>query len=171
MCDKLNFLCTFCAAAVTTLRFCRAVAGIHGSFYQGIRGRITMPAKCTRSMSSNRKCKIVGDSPVRRALDSDGFADIKAAIMAYSSYTSTLPVGDERRFNQGTPNEVFRSIERPSLFSYQQANCRGHPRYGARHNHRAEGHCFREGGAAVRDAPSQTQDLGVAEAEQGTAKK
>jgi hypothetical protein len=158
---------------MTTLRFCRAAAGIHGSFYQGICGRITMPAKRTLSLSSNRKCKIVGDSPVRWALDSNGFADIKAAIMAYSPYTSTLPVGDERRFNQGTPNKMLRSIEWPSLSFYQQANCRGHHRSynGARHNHRAQGHCGRERGAAVRDAPSQTQDLGVAEAEQGTAKK
>lgn len=47
-----------------------------------------------------------------RALDSHGFADLKAALMAYSSYTSVLPIGDPRRFNLGTPNEVFRSIER-----------------------------------------------------------
>jgi len=112
MCDKLLFLCTFCAAAVTTPRFCRAVPGIFGSFHQGIRGRNTMPAKRTRCLSTNKKCKIVGDSPVCRALDSDGFADIKAAIMACSSYTSTLSVGDALRLNLGTPNEVLRSIER-----------------------------------------------------------
>jgi hypothetical protein len=52
--------------------------------------------------------KIAGDSPeICR-----GFADLKAAIMAYSACTSVLPVGDARRFNLGTPNEVFRSIER-----------------------------------------------------------
>jgi len=38
--------------------------------------------------------------------------DLKAAIMAYSSYTSILPNGDARRFNLGTPSEVLRSIER-----------------------------------------------------------
>jgi hypothetical protein len=64
-------------------------------------------------MSSNKKGKIVGDSPkMCRALDSHGFVDLKAAIMAYSSYTSILPIGDARLFNLGTPNEVFRSIER-----------------------------------------------------------
>jgi len=57
--------------------------------------------------------KIVGDSPeMCRAPDSLGFANLKAAIFAYSSFTSVYAVGDPRRFNLGTPDEVFRSIER-----------------------------------------------------------
>ena len=48
-----------------------------------------------------------------RALDSYSFADLNAAIAAYSSYTSSvLLIGDARRFNRVTPNEVFCSIER-----------------------------------------------------------
>jgi hypothetical protein len=47
-----------------------------------------------------------------RTLDSHGLAYLKAAIMAYSSYTYVLPIGDARRFGLGAPNEVFRSIER-----------------------------------------------------------
>ena len=57
--------------------------------------------------------KIVGDSPeMCRALDSHGFADLEAAILAYSSFTSVYAVDDPRRFKLGTPDEVFRSIER-----------------------------------------------------------
>jgi hypothetical protein len=52
--------------------------------------------------------KIVGDSPVMCR----GLADLKAAIMAYSSYTSVIPIGDTRCFKLGTPNEVLRFIER-----------------------------------------------------------
>ena len=67
----------------------------------------------TANKGTRYEGKIVGDSPeMCRALDSHGFADLKAAIMAYSYYTSDLPIGDARRFNLGTPNEVFRSIER-----------------------------------------------------------
>jgi hypothetical protein len=33
------------------------------------------------------------------ALYSNGFADIMAAIMAYSAYTSDLPAGDASRLN------------------------------------------------------------------------
>ena len=47
-----------------------------------------------------------------RALDSHGFADLKAAIYKYASLTSMYPLGDLRRFNLGTPAEVFRCIER-----------------------------------------------------------
>jgi hypothetical protein len=67
----------------------------------------------TANKGTRYEGKIVGDSPeMYRALDSHGFADLKAAIMAYSSCTSVLPVGDARRFNLGAPNVVFRSIER-----------------------------------------------------------
>jgi hypothetical protein len=57
--------------------------------------------------------KIVGGSPeMCRAINSHGFANLKAAIMAYSPYTYVLPIGDARRFNLGTPNKVLRSTER-----------------------------------------------------------
>ena len=71
-----------------------------------------------RNISANigarYELKIVGDSPeMYRGLDSHGFADLKAAVMAYASYTSVYPYKDDRRrFNLGTPAEVFRSIER-----------------------------------------------------------
>ena len=57
--------------------------------------------------------KIVGDSPeMCRALDSHGFADLKAAILSYVSYTSVYAIEDPRRFNLGTPEAVFSCIER-----------------------------------------------------------
>ena len=57
--------------------------------------------------------RIVGDSPeICRALDLHGFADPKAAILAYSPFTSVYAVDGPRRFKLGTPDEVFRSIER-----------------------------------------------------------
>jgi len=52
--------------------------------------------------------KIVGYSPEMYR----GFADLKAAIMAHSAYTTAFPIGDAHRFNLGTPNEVPRFIER-----------------------------------------------------------
>jgi hypothetical protein len=53
--------------------------------------------------------KIFGDSPeMYRGLDSDGFADLKAAVIKYASRTSVYPDKDEpRHFNLGTPAEVF----------------------------------------------------------------
>jgi hypothetical protein len=57
--------------------------------------------------------KIVGDSAeMCRALDSHGYADLKAAVLAFSSFTSVYAVDDPRRFKLGIPDEVFRSIER-----------------------------------------------------------
>ena len=47
-----------------------------------------------------------------RALGSHGFADLKAAILAYSSFTSVYAVGDPRRFKPGTPDDVFRGTGR-----------------------------------------------------------
>jgi hypothetical protein len=48
-----------------------------------------------------------------RGLDSRGFADLKAAVMTHASHTSVYPDKDgPRRFNLGTPAEVFQSIER-----------------------------------------------------------
>jgi hypothetical protein len=65
-------------------------------------------------VGSRYEFKIVGESPeMCRGLDSHGFADLKAAVMAYASYTSVYPDKDDsRRFNLGTPAGVFRSIER-----------------------------------------------------------
>ena len=57
--------------------------------------------------------KIVGDSPeMCRALDSHGFADLKAALLKYASFTSLYPVDDPRRFHLGTPAQIYSSIER-----------------------------------------------------------
>ena len=70
----------------------------------------------TANKGTRYEGKIVGDSPeMCRALDSHGFADLKAAIMACSSYTSVLPIGDARRFKglRCSP--------------HQQARCRGSP--------------------------------------------
>jgi hypothetical protein len=48
-----------------------------------------------------------------RGLYSHGFADLKASVMTYASFTSVYPDKDDpRHFNLGTPAEVFRSIER-----------------------------------------------------------
>jgi hypothetical protein len=65
-------------------------------------------------VGSRYEFKIVGESPeMCRGLDSHGFADLKAAVMAYASYTSVYTDKDDsRRFNLGTPAGVFRSIER-----------------------------------------------------------
>mmetsp|Transcript_9144 Transcript_9144/g.20621 ORF Transcript_9144/g.20621 Transcript_9144/m.20621 type:complete len:210 (+) Transcript_9144:182-811(+) len=68
----------------------------------------------TANVGTRYEGKIVGDSPeMCRALDSHGFADLKAAVMAYSSLTSVYEIADSRRFKLGTPAEVYRSIERP----------------------------------------------------------
>ncbi len=54
-----------------------------------------------------------------RALDSHGFADLKAAIYKCAFLTSIYPLADPRRFNLGTPAEALRCIERALRF------CRG----------------------------------------------
>jgi hypothetical protein len=68
----------------------------------------------TANVGARYEFKIVGDSPeMHRGLDSHGFADLKASVMTHASYTSVYPDSDEpRRFNLGTPAEVFRIIER-----------------------------------------------------------
>ena len=67
----------------------------------------------TANKGTRYENKIVGDSPeMCRALDSHGFADLKAAIVKYASFTSLYPAGDPRRFNLGTPPELFHSIQR-----------------------------------------------------------
>jgi hypothetical protein len=66
----------------------------------------------TANAGTRYKFKIVGNSPeMCRGLDSHGFADLKAAVMAHASYTSVYPDKDNpRRFNLGTPAEVFRVL-------------------------------------------------------------
>ena len=67
----------------------------------------------TANIGTRYEGKIVGDSPeMCRALDSHGFADLKAALAKYSSYASLYSADDPRRFNCGTPSELLRSIER-----------------------------------------------------------
>jgi hypothetical protein len=57
--------------------------------------------------------KIVGDSPeMCRALDSHGFADLKAGLLTYASFTSLYPEDDPRRFHLGTPPQLLASVER-----------------------------------------------------------
>jgi len=57
--------------------------------------------------------KILGDSPeMCRALDSHDFADLKAGLISYASFTSLYLKKDPRRFHLGTPPQLFSSIER-----------------------------------------------------------
>ena len=57
--------------------------------------------------------KIVCNSPeMCRALDSHCFADLKAALTKYASFTSVYEQDDERRFHLGTPQQLLSSIER-----------------------------------------------------------
>lgn len=54
-----------------------------------------------------------GNSPeVCRGLDSHGFAYLKAAIKANATATLSLPDDDERKYKVGTPDDLFKSIER-----------------------------------------------------------
>ena len=67
----------------------------------------------TANFGTRYEGKIVGDSPeMCRAPDSHGFADLKAAVMAYPSLNSVYEIADSRRLKLGTPAEVNRSIER-----------------------------------------------------------
>jgi len=67
----------------------------------------------TANKGTRYERKIVGDSPeMCRALDSHGFADLKSGLLTYSSFTSLYPKDDTRRFNLGTPSQLFSSIER-----------------------------------------------------------
>ena len=60
------------------------------------------------------KGKLVGNSPeLCRALDSHGFADLKNAIDVNRALTCTsFAVGDPRRFEMGTPSQVFSTMSR-----------------------------------------------------------
>ena len=67
----------------------------------------------TANKGTRYERKIVGDSPeMCRALDSHGFADLKAGLITYASFTSLYPKEDPRRFHLGTPPQLFSSIER-----------------------------------------------------------
>ena len=67
----------------------------------------------TANLDNRYAFKVVGDSPeICRALDSHVFADLKAALLKYSSLTSLYPVGDQRRFDLGTPAQLLSSLER-----------------------------------------------------------
>jgi len=67
----------------------------------------------TANTGTRYEGKIVGDSPeMCRALDFHGFADLKAAILSYVSFTSYYDNDDPQKFNLGTPDAVFSSIER-----------------------------------------------------------
>lgn len=57
--------------------------------------------------------KVVGDSPeLCRGLDSHGFADFKRGINLAVGLTTRYEIGDPRRFNMGTPSEMWRTMER-----------------------------------------------------------
>ena len=64
--------------------------------------------------STNRySLKVVGDSPeICRGLDAYGFAHLEQTIKVQVAVTSCYPVDDPRRFNLGTPKEVFRTMKR-----------------------------------------------------------
>jgi hypothetical protein len=67
----------------------------------------------TANKGTRYERKIVGDSPeMCRALDSHGFADLKAGLIKYASFTSLYSTDDPRRFHLGTPNQLLSSIER-----------------------------------------------------------
>lgn len=56
---------------------------------------------------------VPGDSPEHcRGLDSHGFADLEVSIAFHVALTSNLPRKDPRKFQLGTPKEVFRCMER-----------------------------------------------------------
>ena len=57
--------------------------------------------------------KLCGNSPeICRALDSHGFADLKAAMAYHCALSSTYPIGDYRRFCMGTPTQVWSTMIR-----------------------------------------------------------
>jgi hypothetical protein len=67
----------------------------------------------TANKGTRYEHKIVGDSPeMCRALDSHGFADLKAGLITYASFTSLYPADDPRRFHLGTPPQLLASIQR-----------------------------------------------------------
>jgi len=67
----------------------------------------------TANIGTRYEGKIVVDSPeICRALDSHGFADLKAGLLTYASFTSLYTADDPRRFHLDTPPQLLASIER-----------------------------------------------------------
>jgi hypothetical protein len=57
--------------------------------------------------------KVVGDSPeICRGLDAYGFSDFKRSTERMRALTSVYDIKDPRRFNFGTPTQVWRTMER-----------------------------------------------------------
>jgi hypothetical protein len=57
--------------------------------------------------------KLVGDSPeLCRGLDSHGFADLKRSTLFHTTLSSAYKPDNKKRFNMGTPNEVWRTVVR-----------------------------------------------------------
>ena len=61
-----------------------------------------------------RYCRtLVGDSPeLCVSLDAFGFADLKCAVVYNAALSSVYGIDDPRRFNLGTPRQVFDSLRR-----------------------------------------------------------
>lgn len=69
-----------------------------------------LPPTCVGTRYAN---KLPGDSPeICRGLDSFGFAHLARALALHTAITTVLPPADERRFNMGTADEVWRSLTR-----------------------------------------------------------
>ena len=69
----------------------------------------------TANVSTRYEGKIVGDSPeMCRALDSHGFADLKAGLITYASFTSLYPT---------STLAASTSVPHPNYF--RQSNARG----------------------------------------------
>ena len=55
----------------------------------------------------------MGGSPeLCRILDAHGFSDLEKSISHHVALSSLLPIGDERRFEMGTPSEVMKTMKR-----------------------------------------------------------
>lgn len=62
---------------------------------------------------TNRGTKVVGDSPeICRGLDAYGFSDFKRSTERMRALTSVYDIKDPRRFNFGTPSQVWYTMER-----------------------------------------------------------
>ena len=70
---------------------------------------------CIDPTSNNNRYrnKLTGDSPeICRGLDSHGFADLVTCIKRHTSLSSIYSIDDPRRFNMGTPSEVWSTMSR-----------------------------------------------------------
>jgi hypothetical protein len=67
----------------------------------------------TTNAGTRYEGKLTGDSPeMCRGLDSHGFADLVSSMQLHCSLSSLYEVGDPRRFNLGTPEEVWSTMSR-----------------------------------------------------------